>query len=162
VLQVRVLDAQAGALTVEEPCEPPSVASDREATIELLWRRQAFSKACPGCAFYFALEKAREDGETSPYVTSYTVLSDGKSFAVLYRVAPDVENRILWLVGKGALPGHLMSNSPDSPVVLGPLSSKHYELMLSVETGLFDWHQPTVFVKLPDDLDPCKKPARSR
>ena len=62
------------------------------------------------------------------------------------------------LVEKGALPGHV---DPDGTVILGALSPEQYWLIVSPESGVFDWTTPRPLIKLPEDLDPCKKGAKA-
>lgn len=159
---VRVLDAQAGAMSIwSGGCEPPPPES-REATV-VLWRRQAVPKTCDGCYFHFAQFREEELSPSGKFsLTFFTLLSDGKSPAILYLVDKEADVRLLWLVGKGALPGRLESKKPEAPLVLGPLLPEHYHIILSAESGLFEWQKPIVFLKVPDELDPCKKPAQAK
>ena len=110
--------------------------------------------ASEGRTFYFY--SVREEKDSGAYETPGVALSDHRPVAVFYPVAETKEahKRLNELIGKGALPGHV---DPNGHVVLGALSPDHYRLIVSPESGLFDWTDPQPFIKLPDELDPCKK-----
>lgn len=65
-----------------------------------------------------------------------------------------MDERLKELIAKHALPGRI---NAEGKVVLGPLLPEHYKLMLSQEAGLFKWRAGTPLIKLPDQLNPCKK-----
>ena len=66
-----------------------------------------------------------------------------------------MDKRLRELVAKHALPGQI--DAERKVEVLGPLSLEHYKVILAQESGLFDWRAGAPLIKLPDELDPCKK-----
>lgn len=116
-------------------------------------------------AYFFSAQEKRMNRKV--HVTRFLGLSDEKSVAVLYPipwlgdVSPqksELNKRLKALIEKGALPGHV---DPDGMALLGALSQAHYQLIVSPDSGVFNWTMPMPYIKLPDELDPCKKGAKA-
>jgi len=151
-------------------CQPPSekyrkCESENELVFEgtcTLRRQKLAGERQP---FYFVEWRTPDQ----VYATTGVAVFDGESFAIAHAViawdrregawGPDlgkrrVDERLRELVAKHALPGRVDAKGV---VVLGPLSPEHYKVILSQENGLFDWTAGGPLIKLPDELDPCKK-----
>ena len=178
---VRVVDAQKGRLiywgaanfrkstpdaTVQ--CEPPqhidsSCYTDKShsdtGTCTLRHHHQKFaigSERSVDADLYFPEERRPDE---SVYATTMVWLGDLKSevgSSIVVRIwQDDLHRRLKELVQKGALPGRIESSGR---VVLGALKPEHYDVLFSQESGIIDWRPPSlVFMKLPPQLDPCKK-----
>lgn len=159
IMGVRVLDAEKGLLVIwgaasypddavgssSVQCSPPPEAehscSHGVPFGTCVWRHYG--------RFYFPVSRSQDR-----YVTIFTILRDGKSTAVVYEVPERAIHDQRWLVEQGLLPGRI---EPSGDVVLGELSYEHYRLILSEKSGIFSWQDPMPYLKLPPELDPCKK-----
>jgi hypothetical protein len=63
------------------------------------------------------------------------------------------EERVKDLVEQGVLPGRV----EDRRVILGALGSDHHQILLSSQHPAFNREPSGVAMKLPDNLDPCRK-----
>lgn len=81
---------------------------------------------------------------------STTVISYG------FKKQSELDKRLTELIQERRIPGRI---TPDGGVVLGPLSSDHYKLLTDRDTGVVDWEDPMPFIRLPDQLNPCKTRA---
>ena len=119
--------------------------------------------------WYILQEKLDEAASTSRrYSTSGVMKLQGQ---VLYAFWIN-EHRVKALVEQGELPGRIEGGR----VVLGTLTEDHYKLLFNVRTFKASVKYPMTakndfpifpvpamtYVKLPDDLDPCKKDESSR
>jgi len=169
---IRVVDAEKGRFAYWETsadranppllCQPPSNLRDTcsnddgsasNGTCTL--RRQQV----PGAQWPFFFVEWRDKKRL--YATDAIATSNGDSFAVIYPISASVFSdrgpvyeRLEELVTNHALPGRIDAKGT---VVLGPLSPEHYELILAQESGLFNWTAGFPLIKLPDELDTCKK-----
>jgi len=147
----RVLDAQKGLLQIwaandsragQKPaiqCEPPPSSE--------VWvlRRQRDGES----SLYF-----KEKKYGGLYLTVFTLLSDGEWWAIAYEVSSTADETLRKLIKQRLVPGRI---EPSGKVILGALTSEHYRLILSEKSGLFRWKALAPYLKLPPELDPCKK-----
>ena len=172
LLGIRVVDAKKGRFAYWEAsdypgdtsfrCQPPPKLRDTCTNED----RSADDGTCtlrrqkvPGAEWpFFFVERRDNEGL---YATDGVVTFDGHSFAVVYSISASplaaggqVYERLRELVAKHALPGRVEAKGQ---VVLGPLSPEHYKVVLSQESDIFNWRIGFPLIKLPDELDPCKK-----
>jgi hypothetical protein len=111
-----------------------------------------------GGDFYFHSKRKEDSGQTF-YETTEAVRSVGSVAIVYHFREPALGNRLKEFVVRGALPGRI---DPAGRVILGSLLPEHYRLMLLPEAGLLDTWGSYQIVKLPPDLEPCKKGEKSK
>ena len=171
LIGIRVVDAKKGRFAYWEArdyqadtslrCQPPPKLRDRcgedESVLEgtCALRRQDV----PGAESPFFFVEMRDN--EGLYATNGVATFDGHSFAVVNPISASplaaggqVYERLRELVAKHALPGRVEAKGQ---VVLGPLSPEHYKVVLSQESDIFNWRIGFPLIKLPDELDPCKK-----
>jgi len=161
LLGVRVLDAQKGLLLTWDVarfgkngtrafrCQPPPaserVCQPKDVLGTCAWRQLADSKE--KSRYYFPEIKSKDETYTTPLV----LLSDGERVAIAYFLSDDsLKDRL----DEGTLPGHV---DQSGSIVLGELGRDHYRLILSEKGGVVGWKRPFPLLKLPPDLDPCRK-----
>ncbi|MGE5730587.1 MAG: hypothetical protein ACM37U_01510, partial [Gemmatimonas sp.] len=133
----------------------------RISDLQLRVSRDALTSENGGAAWLFMIEGTFDaKGEFVPKYGlpfQYTALAarPSRDLWIWYFVADD---RFESLVRQGALPGR----TEDGKLILGHLDSEHYKVLASIERPVVHWEDPTVFVRLPSELDPCRKgePAR--
>jgi hypothetical protein len=125
-----VTDSDKGMMVGGSPCDPTSGGPPAQ-------MRQSES-------WFFLVEKGGE-----LYSTTAAFFRIGKTLLV-YLVD---QERVKELLEQGALPGRVDNNR----VILGALGSEHYQILLASKHPAFARQPLDVMMKLPDDLDPCRK-----
>ena len=137
--RVLVVDPADGKLVLVQDwkdCSAKTTASDTEKVIQL---RQSGS-------WYFESPDKKE-------VLYEIWLALRRDREALFMCLAD-EERVRELVVSGALPGFVY----EGDVVIWPLSPDQYSVLLAVERPVFRCDVPgIVFMRLPDELDPCRK-----
>ena len=150
---IRVVDADHGVIIAvdrcqSEPAEPRSGEliqlrrSEKEGWFFPTWgNRGAQGKFIPR--------------QAQPFAYIFFISRPSAHSWLWYLVA---QERFKALVEKGTLPGRVNGES----VTLGHLNPEHYETILSEERPLVHWRDPIISLKLPEDLDPCKKDPQGK
>jgi hypothetical protein len=138
--RVLVVDSADGKLLLVEDWKDCSARTTASNAHELLQFRQSGS-------WYFGSPREKQ--------VLYDVwLAFRRDREALYVCTVD-EGRVRELVVSGVLPGFVC----EGDVVIWPLSSDHYRVLLSDARPAFRCDPPKgeVFVRLPSELDPCRK-----
>ncbi len=151
--KIAVVDAERGVITLsgtDLSCK--FVPSEKPEVWQL--RRVPGGKPLERVIWYFPTsfdlatrEASPSDGRLYKYVVFWR---GGRGVLDSYGVAAD---RIEALVRKGQLPGRVEGGK----LIVGPLASEHYGLLLSDEQPLVDWQSHFSIQRLPPQLDPCEK-----
>jgi len=142
LVRLLVTDPANGELTSIEPYEECNSKSLEGSNVQHIQLRQHG-------LWYFPYGYI-ENGE-APYPAWFVILRHGQAVTS----CPVDEARVRTLVKEGALPGRF----EDQKIVLGPLKSEHYRILLSSEPPAYRCDPPKghVSIRLPSELDPCSK-----
>ncbi len=158
ILMIRVVDAERGIIGLRHGCREEG---RRLPDLQVRVSPGALPLGNSGATWLFMIEGALDaKGEFVPkdgLPFQYTALAarPGRDLWTWYFVADD---RFESLVRQGALPGRI----EDGRLILGHLDPEHYQALASVERPVVHWEDPTVFLRLPPELDPCKKEDRAQ
>jgi len=145
---IRVVDADHGVIVVVDRCQP-GPAEPRNG--ELIQLRRSEKEG-----WFFPTWGDRDaqgqfiPRQAQPFAYIFFVSRPSAHSWLWYLVA---QGRVKALVEQGTLPGRVDGED----VTLGHLNPEHYATILSEERPLVHWRDPIISLKLPDDLDPCKK-----
>ena len=104
--------------------------------------------------WYFPAQ-VKDAGTWSANTTTYPWLwarrFESNNWILVYFIADP--NPLRSLIESGAIPGRLEKGEP----VLGKLGQAHYQILFSQEHPVVDWRFAFPMVRLPSELDPCRK-----
>jgi len=141
--RLAVIDADKGVLGGRDACDPSSPHKQLNLRQSGPW----YTESTPGL-------QGVPESMVGLYAITHLSFRDGN---VLFSYEVDAK-RIRALVEQGALPGRIENND----VILGTLTAQHYRVLFPDNRDSRGgppvlWRSVRFSMKLPDDLDPCKK-----
>jgi hypothetical protein len=141
--RLAVIDADKGVLGGRDACDPSSPYKQLNLRQSGSW----YTESTPGL-------RGGPESIVGLYEITHLSFRDGHA---LFSYEVDAK-RIRALVEQGALPGRIENNN----VILGTLTPQHYRVLLpenkdSKEAPPVLWRSVRFSMKLPEELDPCKK-----